>query len=152
RESTTSCPGRAKRDPGPRHPICGPGSPLSRGRTDGENPQAHQAYLHMSTRAFAGQWELALLQDAAPAGPRGGHFGRIAQLVEQLTLNQRVPGSSPGAPTNRFDHLSTGGTSSGQLAVTRLVAESSFAGSLRLTFSPGRKKRCRSLRCHRQTG
>ena len=27
--------------------------------------------------------------------------GRIAQLVEQLTLNQRVPGSSPGAPTIR---------------------------------------------------
>ena len=26
-------------------------------------------------------------------------YGRIAQLVEQLTLNQRVPGSSPGAPT-----------------------------------------------------
>ena len=26
--------------------------------------------------------------------------GRIAQLVEQLTLNQRVPGSSPGAPTS----------------------------------------------------
>ena len=25
--------------------------------------------------------------------------GRIAQLVEQMTLNQRVPGSSPGAPT-----------------------------------------------------
>src|SRR6218665_4166527 len=25
--------------------------------------------------------------------------GRIAQLVEQLTLNQRVPGSSPGAST-----------------------------------------------------
>src|SRR4029077_18736099 len=36
---------------------------------------------------------------------RGGHFGRIAQLVEQLTLNQRVPGSSPGAPTNRINHL-----------------------------------------------
>src|SRR5215218_3503875 len=32
-------------------------------------------------------------------------FGRIAQLVEQLTLNQRVPGSSPGAPTNQFNHL-----------------------------------------------
>jgi hypothetical protein len=28
--------------------------------------------------------------------------GRIAQLVEQLTLNQRVPGSSPGAPTKNF--------------------------------------------------
>ena len=26
--------------------------------------------------------------------------GRIAQLVEQLTLNQRVQGSSPCAPTN----------------------------------------------------
>src|ERR1019366_8700665 len=25
--------------------------------------------------------------------------GRIAQLVEQMTLNHRVPGSSPGAPT-----------------------------------------------------
>ena len=25
--------------------------------------------------------------------------GRVAQLVEQLTLNQRVPGSSPGAST-----------------------------------------------------
>jgi hypothetical protein len=26
-------------------------------------------------------------------------------LVEQLTLNQRVPGSSPGAPTNQINHL-----------------------------------------------
>jgi hypothetical protein len=32
-------------------------------------------------------------------------FGRIAQLVEQLTLNQRVPGSSPGAPTKSFKRL-----------------------------------------------
>src|ERR1700694_308747 len=31
--------------------------------------------------------------------------GRIAQLVEQMTLNHRVPGSSPGAPTNLFKHL-----------------------------------------------
>ena len=46
-----------------------------------------------------------MLQDAALAGPRRRHFGRIAQLVEQLTLNQRVPGSSPGAPTNKFNHL-----------------------------------------------
>jgi hypothetical protein len=41
-----------------------------------------------------------------PYGQAGGALvqappscGRIAQLVEQLTLNQRVPGSSPGAPT-----------------------------------------------------
>src|SRR6516225_2964697 len=28
--------------------------------------------------------------------------GRIAQVVEQLTLNQRVVGSSPTAPTNKI--------------------------------------------------
>ena len=33
-----------------------------------------------------------------PPSPQAWH-GRIAQLVEQLTLNQRVPGSSPGAST-----------------------------------------------------
>ena len=31
---------------------------------------------------------------------RGSH-GPLAQLVEQLTLNQVVPGSSPGRPTNK---------------------------------------------------
>jgi hypothetical protein len=31
--------------------------------------------------------------------------GRIAQLVEQLTLNQRAQGSSPCAPTNDFKGL-----------------------------------------------
>src|SRR4029077_8530415 len=36
---------------------------------------------------------------------RGGIFGRIAQLVEQLTLNQRVPGSSPGAPTKYINKI-----------------------------------------------
>ena len=29
--------------------------------------------------------------------------GRIAQLVEQLTLNQRVQGSNPCAPTNKLE-------------------------------------------------
>src|SRR6185437_15475811 len=43
----------------------------------------------------------ALLYERPPAG------GRIAQLVEQLTLNQRVPGSSPGAPTNKIRGLVT---------------------------------------------
>jgi hypothetical protein len=32
--------------------------------------------------------------------PAGRWCGRIAQLVEQLTLNQRAQGSSPCAPTN----------------------------------------------------
>ena len=31
--------------------------------------------------------------------------GRIAQVVEQLTLNQRVVGSSPTAPTKDFKGL-----------------------------------------------
>ena len=31
-----------------------------------------------------------------------GSYGPLAQLVEQLTLNQVVPGSSPGRPTNPF--------------------------------------------------
>lgn len=48
-------------------------------------------------RRIACQTRIALLNDR----PRKAltPFGRIAQLVEQLTLNQRVPGSSPGAPT-----------------------------------------------------
>ena len=36
-------------------------------------------------------------------------LGRIAQLVEQLTLNQRVPGSSPGAPTKNLQKSRTSG-------------------------------------------
>ena len=51
-------------------------------------------------RELAGHRGIALLNDGLSCE---GHFrtssGRIAQLVEQLTLNQRVPGSSPGAPT-----------------------------------------------------
>ena len=43
------------------------------------------------------------------SGPPQGNGG-IAQLVEQLTLNQLVLGSSPSAPTNEFKHL---GQSSG---------------------------------------
>ena len=34
--------------------------------------------------------------------------GRIAQLVEQLTLNQRVLGSSPSAPTIKNPRLVRG--------------------------------------------
>ena len=32
-------------------------------------------------------------------------WGRVAQLAEQLTLNQRVRGSSPRAPTNEIKGL-----------------------------------------------
>src|ERR1700759_4867918 len=55
---------------------------------------------------FAGHRGVALLNDRPCKGfPERRFFGRIAQLVEQLTLNQRVPGSSPGAPTKLFNNL-----------------------------------------------
>ena len=50
---------------------------------------------------IAGQWGVALLTDAVSRRLFRTGSGRIAQLVEQLTLNQRVPGSSPGAPTTQ---------------------------------------------------
>src|SRR5262245_30286236 len=48
--------------------------------------------------------------------------GRIAQLVEQLTLNQRVQGSSPCAPTT----LTSGGA---RRFAARVAAVSSDSGS-----------------------
>ena len=33
------------------------------------------------------------------------HGGPLAQLVEQLTLNQRAVGSTPTRPTKFFNHL-----------------------------------------------
>src|SRR5580698_711575 len=51
--------------------------------------------MHLSAGALRGlHCEVRLVEP-------GGHWcGRIAQLVEQLTLNQRAQGSSPCAPTN----------------------------------------------------
>jgi hypothetical protein len=57
------------------------------------------------TPRLAGHREGALLNDALLRRLSGPASGRIAQLVEQMTLNHRVPGSSPGAPTNLFKHL-----------------------------------------------
>jgi hypothetical protein len=57
------------------------------------------------TRRFAGHRGVALLNDALLRRFSGPGSGRIAQLVEQMTLNHRVPGSSPGAPTKLFKHL-----------------------------------------------
>jgi hypothetical protein len=47
---------------------------------------------------------VALLHAAVPAGISGSGSGRIAQLVEQVTLNHRVLGSSPSAPTKISQH------------------------------------------------
>ena len=53
--------------------------------------------------------------------PEEARFGRIAQLVEQLTLNQRVQGSSPCAPTNVFNGLA------GEQNASRLPCDMSHA-------------------------
>ena len=44
--------------------------------------------------------------------------GRIAQVVEQLTLNQRVVGSSPTAPTNKINSLVAAASPSNCLRAT----------------------------------
>ena len=54
---------------------------------------------------LAGHPEVALLNDALLRRLFRAGSGRIAQLVEQMTLNHRVPGSSPGAPTKLFKDL-----------------------------------------------
>ena len=39
-------------------------------------------------------------EDAGAIPVRGSRFGDVAQMVEHLTLNQVVLGSSPSIPTN----------------------------------------------------
>src|SRR5207249_10023491 len=74
------------------------------------NPDCGPAKLVVTARGrcrrrVAGLAGMALLHDP------GLCAGRIAQLVEQLTLNQRVPGSSPGAPTTSPSNTASGTTS-----------------------------------------
>ena len=57
------------------------------------------------TEAFTGDRSPRSFADPWPARCRLVGFGRIAQMVEQLTLNQRVQGSSPCAPTKHFKGL-----------------------------------------------
>jgi hypothetical protein len=55
--------------------------------------------------------------------------GRIAQLVEQLTLNQRVPGSSPGAPTNQTKEIRFGGVKFGGFRANTGITIKAIAAS-----------------------
>jgi hypothetical protein len=57
-----------------------------------------------------------------PGLPPAG--GRIAQLVEQLTLNQRVQGSNPCAPTNEINDLRDFG---GSLGLTLFGADTGMS-------------------------
>ena len=62
-------------------------------------------YAGETPSQLAGHRGVALLNDALLRRLSGPSSGRIAQLVEQMTLNHRVPGSSPGAPTKLFKDL-----------------------------------------------
>jgi hypothetical protein len=77
-------------------------------KSSGFSPFRRSAKARENSAQLAGHPGIALLNDALSrrlAGLKAS--GRIAQLVEQLTLNQRVPGSSPGAPTKLFNSLGT---------------------------------------------
>jgi transposase len=74
-----------------------------------------EAFLdgHVSAFAFFGGVPISILYDNLKIavarilgdGKRCRFDGRIAQLVEQLTLNRRVHGSSPCAPTIEIKDL-----------------------------------------------
>ena len=73
-----------------------------------EKPPDSGGFSHLRSRdglgitpRLAGHRGIALLNDALLRRLSGAGSGRIAQLVEQMTLNHRVPGSSPGAPTKK---------------------------------------------------
>jgi hypothetical protein len=68
-------------------------------------------------------------------GPPRWRFGRIAQLVEQLTLNQRVPGSSPGAPTNKIKDIANGAIGRSRASICEASSSSSLVPGSCL-FSP----------------
>src|SRR5437879_894608 len=86
-----------------------PGSPGNQQKplkSSGFLPFRLSAKARENSLRLAGHPLVALLNDALSRRLfRTQASGRIAQLVEQLTLNQRVPGSSPGAPTKPFKKL-----------------------------------------------
>jgi hypothetical protein len=74
-------------------------------KSSGFSPFGRPTKARENSLQFAGHPGVALLNDALLRGLSGPRSGRIAQLVEQMTLNHRVPGSSPGAPTKPFKSL-----------------------------------------------
>ena len=78
--------------------------------TVGKGARRSGKLVHWPFVILAGHPGIALLENR----PRDGFLdrsgtslmdGRIAQVVEQLTLNQRVVGSSPTAPTKEIKGL-----------------------------------------------
>src|SRR5437879_13644554 len=77
-----------------------PGNQQKPLKSSGFLPCRLSAKARENSLRLAGHPRVALLNDALSRRLfRTRASGRIAQLVEQLTLNQRVPRSSPGAPS-----------------------------------------------------
>jgi hypothetical protein len=97
---------------GPRAPAAESGNacrePWSRprdqtaGRSRLAGPPTAVILAHRAPEIWTGGQAFVIRPSASTCGVPGG---RIAQLVEQLTLNQRVLGSSPSAPTNKISDL-----------------------------------------------
>src|ERR1700761_5374328 len=87
--------------------------PVRRWRDQGKPPENRWLFRYLGGKDRAGKTRapgstsrirFAKRRPLVRAFP-GQVSGRIAQLVEQMTLNHRVPGSSPGAPTKPFTDL-----------------------------------------------
>src|SRR5712671_7536588 len=76
------------------------GSPASRRST---HELAESTPMAASRRRFGGPWRAVRSRLLTRRGPPRTHptHERVAQLVEHLTFNQVVPGSSPGALTSK---------------------------------------------------
>ena len=62
-------------------------------------------------------------------------FGRLAQMVEQLTLNQRVIGSIPIAPTNKFGGFQSFHLSFQKIPEAKEALHARFDGGSRLHYT-----------------
>ena len=83
-----------------RAPDCGSG---------GRGFKSHRSpHLFHTVRRFADE-RREKSRDNALDARRMDELGPLAQLVEQLTLNQRVEGSSPSTPTNKINRLEQNG-------------------------------------------
>ena len=74
-------------------------------RRSASRPSGHRGRRARADRARLPTAHGNLTAPPIPTRRTALREGRIAQLVEQLTLNQRVVGSSPTAPTKDFNHL-----------------------------------------------
>ena len=96
-----------------------------RGRRARQSRFRDQASSRGLRTSVAASTSLTYFAISRPSRTSGG---RIAQLVEQLTLNQRVAGSSPAAPTNQINGLAKNGFIRPRPNTHRVPTARDFAG------------------------